>query len=343
MKRIIILLIVFTFILQLSSVANAGTFPNSSELFGVFMPNIAYAINRDADNEEVTENGITQTYLNFTDVDYVALDKYLCDDYSADISSVEGDVVTLSINQGNVSVLFVYDRNNKVATMTYPKGTRIETSAALDNAKKHVVLPPLKDLFGEDTIPSLSKAINRSVDEIKKDKGLTQEIFNDFSIEDYETYSAYLSEYGCYIEDSSVTDNVMTVKLKKGDTGFTFIYDYAANSAIVEYAEETSTEPIITPTPKPTNSPVPSPTSKPAVKTDYSESHCYNAAVTYLKQYLKNPSSLTIHGYTSSKSGDEFTFVIDYSAQNGFGGYNREKFLVSVNSITDQVTLAYTY
>jgi len=343
MKRIIILLIVVTIVLQFSSVANAGTFPNSSELFGVFMPNIAYAINRDADNEEVSENGITQTFLNFTDADYVALNKYLSNDYSANVSSVEGNIATLSINQGDASVVFIYDRDKKVATMTYPQGTRIETTTTSDSAKKGTVLPPLKELFGEDTIPSLSKAINRNVDELVNDKGLTREIYQNFSIDEYEKYSAYLSDYGCYIVESNVIDNVMTVKLKTGDTDFTFIYDYAANSATVEYAQDTSTEPIITPTPKPTNTPTPTSESKPVIKTDNSETRCYNVAISYLKKYLKNPSSLTIHEYTSKKNGDEYTFVIDYSAQNGFGGYNREKYLVTVNLYTEQVTLAYSY
>lgn len=62
---------------------------------------------------------------------------------------------------------------------------------------------------------------------------------------------------------------------------------------------------------------------------DY-EDKAKNAAVALLESRLKNPESLQIHSV--SFEGDTYendlsffcTVVIDYSAQNGFGGYNRE-------------------
>ena len=76
--------------------------------------------------------------------------------------------------------------------------------------------------------------------------------------------------------------------------------------------------------------------------TIYSESSCESIAIDYLKKYLKNPASLQIHGVTSSKSDDSYTFLFDYSAMNSFGGYTRSSYICVVDSITGKVTAAYS-
>ena len=74
----------------------------------------------------------------------------------------------------------------------------------------------------------------------------------------------------------------------------------------------------------------------------YSESYCKSIATDYLKQYLKNPSSLQIHSVSSSEKGNEYVFVFDYSAMNSLGGYTRSTYICSVDSKTGKVTAAFS-
>ncbi|HCL02957.1 MAG TPA: hypothetical protein DHW61_11205 [Lachnoclostridium phytofermentans] len=56
--------------------------------------------------------------------------------------------------------------------------------------------------------------------------------------------------------------------------------------------------------------------------------------ITYLKSILKKPKSLQIHSITYGRCkeyGNNPTIVIDYSAQNSFGGMNREYFFFLFN------------
>ena len=61
------------------------------------------------------------------------------------------------------------------------------------------------------------------------------------------------------------------------------------------------------------------------------DSECEQLAVDYLKKMLKNPDSLQVHSTSSIMSGDSYIVTIDYSAMNGFGGYNRETFICMVD------------
>lgn len=87
------------------------------------------------------------------------------------------------------------------------------------------------------------------------------------------------------------------------------------------------------------------PPSAPSIDTSKSEAEseaeCERIALDYLKDYLKNPESLQVHSTSSTKSGDEYTFIIDYSAMNSFGGYTRSKYICVVDSIKGEVITAY--
>lgn len=57
--------------------------------------------------------------------------------------------------------------------------------------------------------------------------------------------------------------------------------------------------------------------------------------VKFLKGYLKNPESLQVHEIKCKKfyDGEESShFMIDYSAQNGFGGLNRDTYYIEIKS-----------
>lgn len=60
---------------------------------------------------------------------------------------------------------------------------------------------------------------------------------------------------------------------------------------------------------------------------------CAGYAVEKLKSVLKNPNSLIINNLYAVDAEDCYIFAIDYSAENGFGGMNRDYLFLSVNEI----------
>lgn len=58
---------------------------------------------------------------------------------------------------------------------------------------------------------------------------------------------------------------------------------------------------------------------------------CAEYAVGKLKDILKNPSSLVVNELLGVKDDGDYIFGIDYSAENGFGGSNRDHFFISVS------------
>ena len=95
----------------------------------------------------------------------------------------------------------------------------------------------------------------------------------------------------------------------------------------------------------PTSTPKPAATATPKPsQTYYSQSECWSAAERYFKNLSwKNPSSVTIHSHSATydSSDNTYTFYIDYSAQNGFGGYNRSYYFITVSAVTGRVTSAF--
>ena len=60
---------------------------------------------------------------------------------------------------------------------------------------------------------------------------------------------------------------------------------------------------------------------------------CAEYAVEQLKSVLKNPSSLVVNNLYAVEADDYYIFDIDYSAENGFGGTNRDDLFIAVNRI----------
>lgn len=58
---------------------------------------------------------------------------------------------------------------------------------------------------------------------------------------------------------------------------------------------------------------------------------CAEYAVEKLKDILKNPSSLIVNELHAVQDEDGYIFEIDYTAENGFGGSNRDNFYIIVS------------
>ena len=105
-----------------------------------------------------------------------------------------------------------------------------------------------------------------------------------------------------------------------------------------------SDEELPTPPPKPT----PDPDFKPRYLSDATygglfTSKAESVAKDCLRSILKNPESLQIHNTSSVYENGQYTVFIDYSAQNGFGGYNRETFVCITNDLATNVISYYSY
>ena len=122
---------------------------------------------------------------------------------------------------------------------------------------------------------------------------------------------------------------------------FTFTYDTLRHIGEVIYPKGSLIE---TAWVAPTATSMPTVTAIPKSLQYYSESECWSTAERYFKNISwKNPSSVTIHDHSAiyDVSYNTYTFIIDYSAQNGFGGYNRSNYFITVSAATGQVTSAF--
>lgn len=75
----------------------------------------------------------------------------------------------------------------------------------------------------------------------------------------------------------------------------------------------------------------------------HDEKECYSTALDFLKQQRwKDPSSLTVYSYTATYGIGTYTFMVDYSAKNGFGGNTRSIYFIDVDATTNTVTSAFS-
>ena len=215
-----------------------------------------------------------------------------------------------------------------------------------------LVLPDLQEAMGA-ILPRISTALLRYPDSEENGEETYREVYQNFSPEDYAVFSTYLLDKGCTVGSYYVNDTgELVIPLSIGTSGFTFTYDQVGSRAIMDYPVSAQLEPVFaasaasaaaTPTPHPTAKPTaaPQPTTPPR---NYSESECWSRAQSYFNNLSwKNPSSVTIHSHSSSVSDGGYVFYIDYSAMNGFGGYNRETYMIKVNWTTGRIEYAYSF
>lgn len=171
--------------------------------------------------------------------------------------------------------------------------------------------------------------------------GGLRETYDNFSEADYNTFSQYLQKTGCSLVYYHTDDSgVLVINLTNGSGNLVFSYDALRHTGIAEYPVRNRIERAWVPTPTPI--PKPEETPEPGSSDRYSKHECWSIAYYYfLDLRWKNPNSLKIHGHTSEYSDGSYTFTIDYSAENGFGGTNRKYYWITVNANTGKVTMAF--
>ncbi len=315
--------------------------------FGVEMPSFAVSFGKKAASDEEKNGMITEKYANVQEEDYTAFGAYAAG-FGCALKgySYENGIVTCTLQKDGAAFTFAYDHMNAAATLTYPADTYITKSTEKKTAAS--VLPAVDSLYGV-YLPTAVTALKRQPDaERMTAENATEQVFDHFDDDAYNTYSTFIMQAGCTVAGYTVEGAVMDIKLEKDGLQFTFIYDRENSKATFIYPAGTRPEKVVlaTATPLPTATPVKTATPKPTATTapkNYTAQECHDIAIRYIKNRLKNPQSFQEHSYRYSTNNGSYTFYIDYSAMNGFGGYNRETYCIEVNYSTGRVMRGYSF
>ena len=324
-------------------------FPDLNRIFGTRIPALDSVLTGFHEQIIQQKDGWNEiTYDEISTTDYHDINQYLTGvgcvllDYNSSNGNMQAD---LEYRGGTFSVR--YNLYGKTFTYVCPELYYMETDETVSTTKKGFILPSVSESFGA-VLPRVSSAILRLPDQsITTEDGSTIEVYLNFEEEDYTKFSKYLNETHCTVGDYFVDEQgTLVIPLELNGANFVFSYDQLRCLGCVKYLSGAVVEPEISAsvvrTPEPTEMPQPEETARPMERHAYSENDCWDTAESYLmNQRWKNPSSVTIHSHTTTKSDNGYTFWIDYSAQNGFGGYNRETYVITVNRYTNKVTLAY--
>ena len=267
---------------------------------------------------------------------------------------IEGGVLIADLRSGNGGFALRYDPSGNVIAIVCPELYYLRQYNAEQADADLLILPDVNDAFGA-MLPRVSTAILRYPDQTSTaEDGSLTETYQNFTEAEYTAFSGYLQTSGCTVGSYYVDPTgALVIPLELKGSGFTFIYDQLGTKATVTYPMGAAIEPEIPqsalPTPEPTPNPTPKPTQKPSQKlviTPETERKCWQAAEQYFRNLSwKNPGSVEIHGYrvsvTDLEEGGALLFSIDYSAQNGFGGYNRKYYFITVDISTCKVKSAF--
>ena len=313
---------------------NSSIFPP----VGGIMPSAQFAIERKPDQQKESDAGIRQEYTKFDDDAYNAFGEYL-GQTGAKLEHYDLGKGTLSasIGLGGFSFSIDYNWKTKEMAVVYPAGTIPETEKWNTLKESKSILPELS-LIGKE-LPSISQAIEREPDKIENlADGSTREVYHYFEDNEYNAFSQYLQKTGCQVDEYHTEGDTIVITLSNATDQFVFSYDGLRHEGSILYPTKARIEAAWKPTPTP--APVPTPETRKASSYEYSEDECYSAAENYLQSVLKNPSSLQIHSHRTIYYDDTYCFVIDFSAQNGFGGYTRSDAYIWITKSNKSVYFA---
>lgn len=329
-----------------------SSFPEINVAFGVGLPSMKAVFQRKPDKENHLEDGSTElVFEGITVSDYDDMGRYWST-YNAEAAtnSTEFGVLHSVILVDSHEIVIDYGIDTHTLVLKYPEMFYYEDKLFNGTTKKlQSILPDTETAFGV-VLPRIATVLWRYADsrEEKQDGGYI-ETYSDFSEEDYNSFSQYLLEQGCSVIDYNTIGSILTIDLEKDGSRFTFSYDSGKATGTVEYSPGTRPEPEVTPSPSPTPVPTPSPTPSPApdptkyVVINYSENECWKTAKNYLESLRwNNPESFKIYDYKAALDNNGiYTFTVDYSAENKFGGTVRKLGFVMVDAGLNMVTNAW--
>ena len=204
--------------------------------------------------------------------------------------------------------------------------------------------PDADDVFS-NYLPRIAFAIGFAPNRTSTDEnGLIIEGYERFTDDDYSVWSAYLQNEDCSVIDYNGDNYEITITLSKNNQQFGFIYDRAQSRATVTYPADAILAPI-------SNLQARTAEAKEYTTSNYvneaeegrlSGDECERMAMeAFRNRAWRVPSSLQIHSHSRSYNEQEkiWTISIDYSAENGFGGTNREICIITVDPYTGRIRI----
>ena len=331
---------------------NGTVLPEFRHQFGVAIPDLSAQLPMHPKAATVKEDALEVIrYAEVSRADYEAINRHLTAlGYETIEWHADGGILYATVTDGRGAVTVRYELQEQRFSMICPELYYLDGSRNAAMADGSVlILPDLQEAMGA-ILPRVSTALLRYPDSEESGETVYREIYRNFGPDDYAAFSAYLLDKGCevgaYYVDAA---GALVIPLSIRNTEFTFTYDQVGSRAIMDYPAGAQLEPVFaasaaaTPTPRPTAVPTaaPSPTVPPR---NYSEAECWSRALNYFNNLgWKNPASVTVHSHFSSVSDGGYVFYIDYSAMNGFGGYNRETYMIKVSWTTGRIEYAYSF
>ncbi len=326
--------------------------PDLRYQFGIAIPDLSGQLPLHPSAQTVKEGTLDVIrYPEVSRADYALINEHLTAlNYETLEWHADSGVLYATITDSKGALTLRYELQAQRFSMICPELYYIDSSRnAVKAADSALILPDLQEAMGA-ILPRVSSALLRYPDSSESGEENYREIYQHFSPDDYGVFSAYLLDKGCAVGNYYVdSTGALVIPLSIGSTQFTFTYDQVGSRAIMEYPVSAQLEPVFaasaaaTPTPRPTAVPTATPraTTPPRI---YSQDECWNRAKNYFNSLgWKNPASVTMHSYSSSTSDGGYVFYIDYSAMNGWGGYNRETYMIKVNWTTGRIEYAYSF
>ena len=225
------------FVFLISTASASGLFPGMNDLFGIAMPAIKFAIQKEPEKTTESEGNIIETYSNFSYSDYQLFGKYL-GSYEAEVLdySVDKNSFNANIFVNDATMQFSYNWTTQTGEASYPSGTRVETDSSTKANGKNI-FPPVGGVM-----PSAQFAINRRPSSEEIVDGNIVQAYKNFDDNCYLQFSEYLGKTGASVSDYTSNNGIMQATITQDTFAFTFKYDWTAKEGYVYYPEGTEPE-----------------------------------------------------------------------------------------------------
>ena len=228
-QRLRILPILFAICVWLPGMAaGASLLPSADSLFGVTMPDVRFALDREPDASEDTAEGQTFVFQSFTPADYRALDKYLAS-YGMKLkaSSSEGKRIYADLEKDDAVITFTYDYPEKTASMFYPSSVRIEQEAS-KAPKAEGILPVLEQTIGT-AVPNFRKIL-ADHPEPETDQAADHDaiVYSGITEEDYSRINGYLTDRGFALHEWHLEKGILNAEVERGEEMLLLQYSLTA-------------------------------------------------------------------------------------------------------------------
>lgn len=224
-KALAFALMLLTVFYSMPASAGSGLFPKSDALFGVTMPDIRFAMNREADSTEETPEGEKLIYTPFTPADYEAFGAYAkASGMKLEEKACQDGTLTAVLSKDGSAITFQYCYGEKTASVLYPADVRREQEKNTGMTSGSI-LPDLSHAFGA-VIPSIMEILkNHPAPETAAKNGHDEICYSGISVKDYNNINAYLTDIGCKATESRVENGVLNVSLSLLNGEFSVCYD----------------------------------------------------------------------------------------------------------------------